>query len=345
MASSTHKSIISEIRAHRPANIYILSGEEGYYIDMIADALQQNVVNKEAWDFDRHIFYGQDVDLDVMITTARQYPFMSDRKLVILREAQSMQRAKTQLDKLLTYISSPSTTTVLAVHFKGEALSETSKLLKEAKKNGAAVYTSPKIKDYELPGLVRDYCKEHGADIEQKAVEMLCQSIGTNLQNIVGEIEKLRLTLPPGNHISISADMVERNTGVSKQYNSFELRSKLLRRDYEGCMKIAKFYEANPNSRVSAPEMTAATLFRTFADLLQAHYMPDKSDAAIRAEMKINFRPQIEELRTGLRNYSAWSCLRIIHAIRRYDCRTKGINSAQPRHALLYELIYNIFTL
>ncbi len=345
MASPSYRNLLSDIRAKRLAPLYILSGEEAYYIDLIADALQQTVVPADSKDFDQHIFYGQDADLDLLVNTARQYPLMSEHKLVMLREAQSMQRAKIQLDKLQDYLENPSPTTVFVVHFKGEAFRDNSKLVKAAKNSGGVVYASPKVRDYELPRLLREYCKENGVTMEPKAEEMLCQSTGTNLQKLFGEVNKLRLTLPKGDHVSISADMVEKNTGVSKQYNSFELRSKVMRRDYDGCMKIARYYEANPNARESAPEVTSATLFRGFADLLQVHYMRDKSDSALRTEMKLNFKPQIDEIRTGLRNYSAWSCLRIIHAIRDYDCHTKGIGSAQPRQSMLYDLIYRIFTL
>ena len=343
-AANPYKQILSEIRAKRFAPVYILSGEEPYYIDLIADALQEYVVAEEERDFNLHLYYGQAADMETMINTAWQYPVMADRKLVMLREAQAMPSARTQLDKLEVYLKKPSPTTVLVVHFNGEALRDTSKLVKAAKAAKGVVYISPKTRDYELPRLLADYCKDHAVTLEPKASDMLCRNIGTNLKHLFGEVEKLRLSLPESDHISITADMVEANTGISKKYNSYELRSAILRRDYEGCMRIAAYYAANPNAPESRPETIAPVIFNTFADLLQAHYLKDKSSESLRVALNLKVRAAIDEMQNGLRNYNAWSCLRAIHAIRNYDCATKGIESAQPRPALLFELIYRLFT-
>lgn len=343
--SNPFKHIISEIRAGRLAPVYILSGEESYYIDLIADTLQQYVVPEEERDFNQHVYYGQDADLDDIINTARQYPVMSARKLVMLREAQTLQNARQQLEGMEIYLQHPCPTTVLVIHFKGEALKETSRLVKSAKKVNGIIYSAAKTRDYQLPMHLRDYCNDHSLTLEPKAAQMLCESIGANLQLLFREVEKLRLALPEGNHVSITADMVAANIGVSKQYNVFELKSALMYRDYEKCMRIASYYAANPNARGTAPEMISATVFKAFASLMTAHYLTDKSDSSLRDNLNISFRNQLEEFRAGLKNYSAWSCLRIIHAIRDYDRNIKGIGSSQPRTGLLIELIYKIFTL
>lgn len=342
---SPFKQIMADIRARRFAPVYILSGEEPYYLDVIADAIQQYAIAEDERDMDQHLYYGQDADIDLIINTARQYPFIASHKLLMLREAQTMPTARTKLDKLEPYVSNPSATTILVIHYKGEPLKESSKLVKAAKKNGAVIYSTPKTRDYQLAGLLRDYCADNGITLEPRAAEMLCQSIGTNLQLLYGEVEKLRLSLPEGGHISISADMVASNIGVSKQYNVFELKSAVVRRDYDTCMRIANYYMANPNAKDGSPEQIASALFGIFANLITAHYLPDKSEDSLRKNLGLNFKPQIDELRTGLRNFSAWSCLRIIHAIRLYDCHIKGIGSAQSRSALLIDLIYQIFTL
>ena len=200
------------------------------------------------------------------------------------------------------------------------------------------------MRDYELPGLLDDYCRDHGVTLERKAADMLCRYIGADLQRLFGEVEKLRLSLPPSDHVSISADMVAAHTGISKQYNGFELKSALMTHDYAKCMQIATYYAANPNAKESRPEMIAPVIFGAFANLLQAHYTKDKSDNGLSVALGIRAFPALRELKEGMRNYSAWSCLRAIHAVREYDRATKGIGSAQPRTALLYELIYKLFT-
>lgn len=345
MTPNPYKQILSEIRAHRFAPVYLLSGEEPYYLDLIADALQRHVLNDDERDFNQHIFYGQDVDLDVVINTARQFPIMAEHKLIMIREAQGMQAAKSKLEKLESYIEQYCPTSILVIHYKGEPFKESSRIVKAIRKIKGVNYLSPKTRDYEVSSHLRDYCADHNVNIEPKGAEMLIQSVGANLQILFGEIEKLRLSLPEADRVSITADMVAANIGVSKQYNNFELKSAITRRDYATCIKIARYYAANPNGKECSPEMTASTLFTTFANIISYHYLKDKSDNSIRENLKISFRPQIEELRNGARNYTAWSCLRIIHAIRIYDRELKGIGSSQPRSQMLIDLIYKIFTL
>lgn len=342
--ANPYRQIISEIRARRFAPVYILSGETPYYLDLIADALMQHVVPEEDRDFNQHVYYGQDAQIDDIVNTARQYPVMSDHKLVILREAQTMDRARSALENLVPYLKHPCPTTVLAIHFKGDAFKATSELVKAARQAKGIIYSVGAVRDYELPAVLRDYCHENGVTLEPKAADMLCNHIGTDLQRLFGEIEKLRLTLPPSDHVSISADMVAAHTGISKQYNGFELKSALMKRDYAKCMAIAAYYAANPNAKESRPEMIAPVIFGAFANLLQAHYTADKSDNGLSTALGIRALPVLRELKEGMRNYSAWSCLRAIHAVRDYDRHTKGIGSAQPRTALLYDLIYRLFT-
>lgn len=343
-AANPYEQIISEIRARRFAPVYILSGEESYYLDLIADALMQYVVPEDERDFNLHLYYGQDANIDDIVNTARQYPVMSEYKLVILREAQLLTNARTTLEKLAPYLSKPCSTTILAIHFKGEPIKATSKLVKAAQQAKGVVYSVAAVRDYELSRLLEDYCRKHSVTLEAKAADMLCRYIGTDLQRLFGEVEKLRLSLPKSDHISISADMVAAQTGISKQYNGFELRSALMARDYAKCMQIAAYYSANPNAPESRSEVIAPVIFGAFANLLQAHYTRDKSDAGLMNALGLKNRFALGEIRTGLRNYSAWSSLRAIHAIREYDCSTKGIASTQPRTALLIDLIYKLFT-
>ena len=344
-SKTTFSTVMASIQAGRFAPVYILAGEEPYYIDRIADQLQKSVLAPDERDFNSHIYFGNDADIDVVINTARQYPVMAARKLVMLREAQTMQLAKTKLEKLTPYFQHPATATVLVITYKGEAPRSTAKWIKAAIDAGGVFFTSSPVRDYQLPAVIKDHCSSRRINIEPKAVQMLCDFIGTDLQRLFGEIDKLRLTAPDpqARTFSITADMVQTNIGISKDYNNYELTSALIARNYTKAMRIAEHYARNPKD--NPPQVAASAIFNSFSRLMMAHYLPSRTDDAIRQSLGIWARPALEEVKRGIANYNAWSCLNIIHAIRDFDRRSKGHLSQQPSEQLFIELIHKIFTL
>jgi DNA polymerase-3 subunit delta len=341
----TYRQILADIKKKKFAPAYILSGEEAYYLDLIADALQEYVVEEEDRDFNMHLFYGNDADIDMIINTAQQYPVMAPYKLVILREAQTMVVAKTRLEKLEKYFQNPCSTTILAIVYKGDALSSSTKWIKAAQKANAIVYNSQKLRDYQVEATLKDYCNERRINVEPKASAMLCDHIGADLSRLFGEIEKLKVATSAegGNTFIITAEMVEKHIGVSKEFNNFELSSALMTRNYAKAMQIVDFF--GKNTKANPLVLSTGIIFNTFQRLMQAHYLPDKSEESIRKVLKINYQAGIRELGVGMKNYSPGSCLRIIHAIREFDRMSKGVGSMQKDTELIKELIYKIFTL
>jgi len=337
-----YKQVISDIRASRINNVYLLSGEESYYLDSVADLIRERAVAKEDADFNVDIFYGADADVMDVVAAARQYPSFAPRRLVMLKEAQAM-RSKDQLNHFIPYLKHPSPGTVLVIVYKGETLSATSKISKAVAGTGGVVMTSPKIRDYQLPGLIAGYCKETGIDIKDKSINILAEHIGADLSRLFSEIEKLRKGVPAGERLVITPELIERNIGISKDFNNFELLSAIYLRNFNKAMLIAVNF--GKNIKDNPPMVTATVLFQGFSRLLRAHYSRDKSPAALRSKFGLRGSSMQQEFEAGMRNYSAGRCFRIIRELRRFDLATKGSGSAQPTDQLLKELIYKIFTL
>ncbi|MBO5444676.1 MAG: DNA polymerase III subunit delta [Muribaculaceae bacterium] len=339
----TYREIIDNIRHGKLARVYLLMGEEPYYIDLIVDAIENNVVKEENKVFDMLVFYGADADLEVVMASARQYPVMGDTQLVILKEAQCYPGSKTQLDKMAPYIAMPNQKGVFVIAFKGDNLSATSALMKTAAKAGedVVVFKSPKIRDYQLAAPIKDYCRTKKIAIEDQAVQVLMEYIGNSLQKLFGEIDKLVVAAGAGTK-RITAEMVEENIGISKEFNNFELSKSLSMKDYPKTMRILDYFRKNPKNNPTV--MTTAVLFKFFSQLVVAHFSTDKSDRGLMEALQLKTPYALKEIRDGLQMYSPRQSLAAISALRDFDCKSKGIGSLQNEYDLQRELIFKIFT-
>ena len=337
----TFREVMTSIKKHQFSPVYILMGEEAYYIDELTRALENNVISEDDRDFNSIVYYGADSDIGSVIASAQQYPVMSDRQLVILKEAQTMTNAKSQLDKLASYVARPNQTTVLVVVYKGEGLSATSQLLKTAKEAECVVFRSDKLRDYQLAGPIMDYCASKGVGIDDKAISLLCDYIGNPLSKLFGEIDKLIVAV--GKDMKrITPELIEKNIGISKDFNTFELVKALSRKDYLKSMMIVDYFSKNPKQNPGV--MIVATLFSYFSKLFIATVTRDKSDASLMTALELKSTYAVKDYRDGLQYYNAKMALGAIHALREYDAQSKGIGSTQNEYELLKELIFKIFT-
>lgn len=343
-AKPTFRSAIADIRRQRFAPAYILIGEEPYYIDALADALQDQVVDEDAKDFDQHVYYGADVELETLMTTARQYPLMSDLKLVMLREAQSITGGARQYEKLERLFSNLPSQTIFLFAWKGDkGPTERSKWVKEAVAHGAVVLLSPKVKEAALPKLLAEYCSEKGISIDPKAAAMMSEAVGADVKRLFTEVDKLISGASQGEKPAITPELVEKAVGVSKEYNNFELVKAINSKDWNRSMTIARYFVKN--SKQNPLVVTASMLFNNFSRIIVAHYLPDKTPQNIMREMGFRYDSQVKELGMAMRQYNAASCLRIIGALRDFDRKSKGVGSLQKDSDLFIDLIFNIFTL
>lgn len=340
-AKATYPQIIADIRKRQIAPIYILSGEEGYFIDKIAELLEKMLVTDDSCDFDFTVVYGADADGTGVVNEARRFPMMSDKQLVILREAQSMRDARNQLEKMASYAASPSPSSVLVICFKGDVIKSTSSFVKKTIASGGVVFESNKPKDWQLENFVTDYCKERKVTIDRNATALLVSSIGNDLSRLFSEIDKLLIASDKGT--PITPEVIEKNIGISKDFNNFELVAAISGRNFPKAMQIVNYFKSNPKQNPTI--VTGTILFNFFSNLLLAHYAPEKSERGLMAQLKFRSPYQLIDINRGLPNYGAWSCTRIVHAIREFDCRSKGIGSVEDSYDLLRELVFKIFTL
>lgn len=340
---ATYRDVLDKIKKKDLAYVYLLMGEEPYYIDLIVDAIERSVVLEENRAFDQLIFYGADADLDVVIASAQQYPVMGDRQLVILKEAQTLSSAKTQLERLASYIANPNRRGVLVVAYKGDNLNATSALMKAASKasDNVVVFKSPKIKDYQLSSPVKDYCRLKKIAIEEQAVQILIEYIGNSLQKLFGEIDKLIVASVSGGQ-RITAEMVEENIGISKEFNNFELTKAIANKDYPKTLRILDYFRKNPKNNPSV--LTTGILFKFFSQLVVAHYTQDKSERSLMEALQLKTPYALRDIREGLGMYSPRQSMAAISALRDFDCKSKGIGSLQNEYDLQRELIFKIFT-
>lgn len=334
------RELMTQIKKGEFAPVYILQGEEGYYIDQLVKALENHVVPEEDRDFNATVYYGADAEIANVIASAQQFPVMADRQIVLLKEAQSMYLAKNQLTKLAPYVARPNPTTVLVIVFKGDALPATHALIKKAKEADAVVFTSDKLKDYQLAGPIVDYCAQQKIGIDDKAVQLLCDYIGNPLSKLFGEIDKL-IVAGGKDTARITPELIEQNIGISKDFNTFELVNALARKDYPKSMMIVNYFARNPKQNPGV--MTVATLFGFFSRLFVACVTRDKTDQSLMTALDLKNTYALRNYRDALRCYNARQVLAAIHAIRAYDAQSKGIGSTQNEYELLKELIFKIF--
>lgn len=342
--SSDYRSIISSVRNHNFAPIYVLMGEETYYIDLIADNIEGYALAEDERDFNQHIFYGNDSDIKTVMAAAQQFPVMSDKKLVMLKEAQTMFKAKEAIEQLAAYANNPNRSTILVIVYKGGTLNATSKFLKAASANDGVVFNSPLIRDYQLVAHVKDFCSSNKIKIEEKALSLMIDYIGLPLSKFIGELNKLvkiKTLNNSTNSVTINAEDVEQNIGISKEFNNFELTRALSEKNYAKCIRIINYFEKNPKSNPGV--MVSAALASFFSRLILAHYS-DKSDSTLQQLIGFNSTSAVRELKMAMSNFTAMQAVLGLHHVRDFDAKSKGIGSLQNEYLLLKELIFKVFT-
>jgi len=331
---TSYEQILTDLRKKVYQPVYFLMGEEPYYIDFISDFIQNNVLNDSEKEFDQTILYGKDVDINTVINAAKRYPMMSPYQVLIVKEAQLIK----DWDNLVHYLSNPSKSTILVFCYKYGTPDKRKKWYQEVTKI-ATVYESVKLRDYEIGAWITKYCKSKNVAIDDKAVAMLSDFLGTDLSKLVNELDKLVLTKPVDMQ-RITPDLVEKNIGISKDYNVFELQAALINRDVLKANRIIQYF--SENKKANPMVLVLAQLFKFFSELMLYHYLPDKSQGAVASELKIN--PYfVKDYQKASQVYGAWKTMNIISFIRETDARYKGIDNPSTDEAdLLVELIFKI---
>jgi DNA polymerase-3 subunit delta len=328
------KKLVTDIKNKNLAPIYLLMGEEAYYIDKISDYIEANVLAEEEKEFNQMVLYGRDVTIEDIIGNAKRFPMMADKQVVIVKEAQDLSRT---IDKLADYAKNPQPSTVLVICYKYKSVDKRKAVYKTIKKAGV-VFESKKFYDNQVPDWIRRTLSTKGYKISPKASQMLVEFLGTDLGKINNELDKLQIVLPQGTEISPLH--IEENIGISKDYNNFELRKAIGSRDDTKAFKIINYFGDNPKDNPMV--VTVSLLFNFFSQILQLHGMTDKSPRSVASALKVN--PYfVNEFIEAARNFPMRKVSGIIAIIREFDLKSKGVNSnAVPQKDLLKELLVRI---
>ena len=331
----TCDDILKELRAKQYRPVYYLMGEEPYYIDLIADYITDNILTETEKEFNLTVVYGADVDIATVINAAKRYPMMSEHQVVVVKEAQNIRN----MEELSYYLQKPLLSTILVICHKHGVLDRRKKLAAEIEKTGV-LFESKKVKDAQLPAFITSYMKRKGIDVEPKATAMLADFVGPDLSRLTGELEKLIITLPKG-HTRVTPEQIEKNIGISKDYNNFELRSALVEKDVLKANKIIKYFEENPKTHPI--QMTLSLLFGFFSNLMLAYYAPEKSEQGIANMLGLRTPWQAKDYLAAMRRYNGVKTMQIIGEIRYADAKSKGVgNPSLSDGDILRELVFKI---
>ena len=331
--AKTYDQILAEIHKRQLAPVYFLTGEEPYFIDMISDTIENEALDEADRAFNQIVLYGRDVDVETIANHARSFPMMGDCMVVIVKEAQDVKN----LENFEPYLDTIPETTVLVFAYKYKKFDKRKALAKKIDKKGVW-FESKKLYDSNIPGWIQNYLKGEGYSITPKATQMLADFLGTDLHKIANELKKLTIALPKNKSID-DAD-VERNIGISKDYNVFELQNAIGNRDVLKANRIVNYF--GDNGKDNPLLVTAITLYGYFTKLIKLHCTQDKSQGNLATVLGVN--PYfVRDYQAAARNYSPQACIRCISVLREFDMKSKGYESGDVSEKDLYrEMIFKL---
>ena len=332
----TFDSIMRDLKAREYKPIYYLMGDEPFYIDKISDYIAENVLTPEERDFNMTVMYGADVTGKDVVEAARRYPMMADHQVVIVKEAQKL----TGLDPLEKYVEKPLASTILVFCHKYGNPDRRKKVFSEMAKVGV-VFESKKLRERDLVPFIGKYLQARGASIDPKSEQMIADSIGADLHRLTSELDKVLVALPDDNK-RVTPEIVEKQIGVSKDFNAFELRDAIVNRNVYKANQISIYFDNNP--KAGSLLQILPLLFNYFQNLMIAFYCPQKANQeAVAKWLDLKNPWSAKDYMTGMRNYSGLKVMQIISKIREIDAKSKGLdNPNTPPGELMKELIFFI---
>jgi len=327
------ENILSDLKNKIYYPVYFLFGEEPYFIDGISDFIEEHVLNEQEKEFNQTIVYGKDVDVATVISYAKRYPMMSNYQVLIVKEAQDMDDP----EAFLPYVQNPVSSTILVICYKYGKIDKRKSLYKSIEKSGV-VMESSFLYDNKIPEWISNYLKERGFSISPKAAVLLAEFVGNELSKIVNELTKLCINLPSGSEIT--EDHIERDIGISKDFNVFELQKALGRKDVYKANMIIRYFAANLKENPLVKVIPF--LYSYFTKVLIYHYLPDKSRNNAAAALSVSpfF---VQDYQTAARNYTIRHIVNVISCLKEYDLKAKGIDNATATDGeLMKELVFKI---
>lgn len=333
---STFSEIKNDIKLKKLSPVYLLMGEEEYFIDKITNLFIQNILSDVEKEFNLNVLYGKDTSVDQIVSICKKYPLMSSYQIVLIKEAQDLSRS---IDRLLDYIKNPLSSTILILNFKHKSFDKRKALYKEILNKGK-IFESKRLYDNQVQNWISEKFSNSGYNIDRKSIILINEHLGNNLSKIDNEIIKL-MTIKKDDKNIISDD-IEMYIGISKEFNNFELRKALGEKKYVKALQIAQYFSENPNSNPLI--VTISTIFDFFNKLLIFHSNSSVSNKKMSVLLGIN--PYfLNEYDIASKNYNLKSVVKIVSLIRDYDMFSKGVGVKKVNLDLLKEMVSRIINI
>ncbi|MGZ3756114.1 MAG: DNA polymerase III subunit delta [Mucilaginibacter sp.] len=337
----TAADIIKDIKNRKYKPVYLLHGDEPYFIDEVSDYVENHLLPDAEKGFNQTVLYGKDTDVMTVLNASKRYPMMADYQVVLIKEAQDMKWGSESDDKksinpLLSYLENPLPSTILVFCYKYGKFDKRKKTYKAIEKSGL-VFESTPLYDSKIPGWVESYLTGKGYKVNQQASFMLAEYLGNDLSKIANELDKLILNVAQGQEITLKH--IQDNIGISKEYNVFELQAALGKKDAYKVNQIINYFEANPKANPIV--LVLGNLNNFFTKVLIYHYVKDKTPQNLARELSVS--PYfIKDYEQAARSYNYGKTMQIIHYLREYDLKSKGVESNTDHGGLMKELMFKI---
>jgi len=337
--AAAFRDIMAELKSGKVAPVYLLMGAESYYIDKVSEWIQKNLLKEEEKDFNLSIFYASDnsTTAQSIIDNARRYPIMAKRQVIIVRDMQALKN----IEPLEKYLDNPVPSTVLVLCYMNGTIDARKKIVSRTSQIGRLLVSEPLKYDRDIIAFINDYISrpEYKATIDNRAAEVMAAHIGGDMKRMSSELDKLQLSFAPGAPRIITQELIEQKIGISKQFNVFEMRDALIKKDALKAHSIAKYFNSNP--KAGGLFALLPLTFSYFQNLMLCHYVPKPvNDNAIMAQLGLKSPWGIKDYIEGMKNFSPMKTIQIISKIREVDARSKGLdNVSTPPEELLQELV------
>jgi DNA polymerase III subunit delta len=348
MAEKSYTQILKELEQKKYSPVYFLCGDEAYFIDLIADYIEKNLLDESEKSFNQSIFYGKDSEIANIINSCNRFPMMAEKQLVIIREAQELPDIEKQIEitrggkkvsinLLEEYVKNPTPTTVLVICFKYKKLDGRKSLGKTMLAHSEYLF-SQKIKDNQVAEWIKNFFAERNQAIQDKAAALMANHLGTDLSKIINETNKL--IVAKNSSSAITENDIYEFVGISKEYNVFEFMDSILTKNAYKAFEIAKYFGSH--QKENPFPQTIALMFSNFSNLITYHNLPDKSSKSAMTVLKVPYFV-FEKIASASKLYPYEKCATIIHLLRVYDLKYKGVDAYNANAAdLLLELVYQV---
>lgn len=336
-AIMTYDSVMRDLEARHFLPVYYLMGDESYYIDKISNWIAENVLQPEERDFNQTVLFGSDVTASQIVDAAKRYPMMSEYQVLIVKEAQNIKNT----EPLEKYFKAPMPSTILVMCHKNGFVDGRKKEYVKSIQQAGVLFESRKLRERDLPAFIEGYLQAKNVTIDPKSTQLIADSIGADLSRLVGELDKVLLSLPQEDR-RVTPQVVEDQIGVSKDFNGYELRDAIVNRNIFKANQIVKYFDENP--KAGSIYYFLPLLFIYFQNLMLAHYCPQKnSQDRVAKWLDLGKEWLAKEYMTGMKHYSAMKVMQILSKIREIDAKSKGLdNPNTPPGELMRELIFFI---